>query len=73
MTLTDLANYTALVYPALSGVYRGEKRVYTTNAPTSGPVLLHMLNLLENYDLHGEGRTEENLHRFVEIMKCESL
>ena len=72
MTLTDLANYTALIYPALSGTYRGGKRVYTTDAPTSGPVLLHMLNLLENYHLHGKGRTGKNLHRFVEVMKCES-
>ena len=65
----DLANYTALVYPALSGTYRG-RRVYVPKAPTSGPVLLHMLNLLEKYDLKGEGRTGLNTHRFVEVMKC---
>ena len=71
MTLSDLANYTALVYPAISGTYRGEKRVNTTNAPTSAPVLLRMLNLLEHYNLRGERRTEGNLHRFVEIIECE--
>ena len=71
MTLSDLANYAALVYPILSGTYRSEKRVYMSNAPTSGPVLLHKLNLLEHYDLRWERRTEEDLHRFVEIMKCE--
>lgn len=69
ITHEDLANYTALVYPALSGTYRGRK-VYTPKAPTSGPVLLHMLNLLERYDLKGEGRTGLNTHRFIEVMKC---
>jgi gamma-glutamyltranspeptidase len=31
-----------------------------------------MLNLLENYDLPSEGRSEVNVHRLVEAMKCES-
>ena len=57
------------VYPALEGTYRGRK-VYTPRAPTSGPVLLHMLNLLERYDLEGEGRTGLNVHRLVEVIKC---
>lgn len=70
MTHADLANYTAIVSPALSGSYRGRK-VYTPHAPTSGPVLLHMLNLFERYDLAGEGRTGLNTHRLVEIIKCE--
>ena len=56
---------------ALEGTYRGLK-VYTSHAPSSGPVLLHMLNLLENYDLPAEGRTEVNVHSLVEAMKCES-
>lgn len=69
LTATDLEQYKAIVYPALMGTYRG-RRVYTPKAPTSGPVLLHMLNLLEKYDLTGEGRTGLNTHRFIEVMKC---
>lgn len=69
MTLEDLENYKVRVAPALQGTYRGRK-VYTSHAPTSGPVLLHMLNLLEQYDLAGEGRTALNTHRLVEVLKC---
>ena len=58
-----------MVQPALKGSYLG-RRVYTTNAPSSGPVVLHILNILEHYDLVGEGRTPLNIHRFVEAMKC---
>ncbi|KAI5120966.1 hypothetical protein M0805_006638 [Coniferiporia weirii] len=68
MTLEDLASYKVKVAPSLVGSYRGRK-VYTTHAPTSGPALLHMLNLLERYDLSGEGRTGLNTHRIVEAMK----
>ena len=69
LTNDDLESYTVKVEPALVGSYRG-RRVYTTHAPTSGPVLLHMLNLLERYDLKGEGRTPLNTHRLVEVLKC---
>jgi gamma-glutamyltranspeptidase len=70
MTHGDLVNYKVNVSRALEGTYR-DLKVYTTHAPTSGPVLLHMLNLLEKYDLPTEGRTEVNVHRLVEAMKCE--
>ena len=72
LTNDDLESYSVRVDKALTGSYLGRK-VYTSHAPTSGPVLLHMLNLLERYDLEGEGRTGLNTHRFVEIMKCEFL
>lgn len=65
----DLEHYRVKVMPALQGTYRG-RTVYTTHAPTSGPVLLHMLNLMEHYDaLIEEGRTLENMHRYIEAMK----
>ncbi|KAH9176424.1 gamma-glutamyltranspeptidase [Lactarius sanguifluus] len=68
MTYKDLANYEVKVSRALEGTYRGRK-VYTSHAPTSGPVLLHMLNLMEKYDLPAEGRTDVNVHRLIEAMK----
>jgi len=62
----DLNSYRVHVERALEGSYRGRK-IYTTSAPGSGPLLLQMLNVLENYDL-GE-RTALNVHRVVETMK----
>ncbi|KAF8135745.1 gamma-glutamyltranspeptidase [Boletus edulis] len=68
LTHADLEKYTVNVERALEGTYH-DKKVYTSHAPTSGPVLLHMLNLLERFDLIGEGRTPLNVHRIVEAMK----
>ncbi|KAF9478610.1 gamma-glutamyltranspeptidase [Pholiota conissans] len=62
----DLANYTVKVERALEGKYHG-KRIYTTHAPTSGAVLIHMLNLMESFDL--KERSAVNVHRLVEAMK----
>ncbi|KAI0769786.1 gamma-glutamyltranspeptidase [Trametes elegans] len=67
----DLEAYEVHVRRALRGTYRG-RAVYTPHAPTSGPVLIHMLNLMEHYErLPEEGRTVLNVHRFIEAMKCE--
>lgn len=68
LTREDLESYTVIIQPALQGTYLSRK-VYTTHAPTSGPVLLHMLNIMEHYDL-SEGMTDLNVHRLVEAMKC---
>ena len=69
----DLENYEVVVQPALQGLYRGRK-IYTPHAPTSGPVLIHMLNLMEHYpDLVQVGPTLLNVHRSIEAMKCESF
>ena len=65
----DLENYSVIVQPALQGTYLSRK-VYTTGAPTSGPVLLHMLNIMEHYDLSTEGMSGLNVHRLVEAIKC---
>ena len=68
LTREDLENYSVIVKPALQSTYLSRK-VYTTHAPTSGPVLLHMLNIMEHYDL-SEGMTGLNVHRLVEAIKC---
>jgi len=52
--------------PALEGMYRG-RRVLTSNAPSSGPVLLHMLNIIEHFDFTDFNGL--NAHRMVEAMK----
>jgi gamma-glutamyltranspeptidase len=71
MTHADLMNYKVKVQPALQGTYCN-RTVYTSHAPSSGPVLLHMLNLVERYDFIKAGRTLLNAHRLVEAMKCKS-
>ncbi|KAN0090856.1 Gamma-glutamyltranspeptidase [Tylopilus felleus] len=72
LTHADLEKYTVKVERALKGTYH-DMKVYTSHAPTSGPVLLHMLNLLERFDLVGEGRTPLNVHRIVEAEKCKFM
>ncbi|KAJ7072338.1 gamma-glutamyltranspeptidase [Mycena amicta] len=62
----DLANYSVKVERALHGTYRGRK-VYTSHAPASGSVLLHMLNLMETYP--PAPRTPLSMHRVVEVLK----
>ncbi|KAI0355646.1 gamma-glutamyltranspeptidase [Trametes cingulata] len=69
LTHADLEGYEVHVKRALEGTYRGRK-VYTPHAPTSGPVLIHMLNLMEHYEgLREEGRSVLNVHRLIEAMK----
>ncbi len=79
----DLERYKVKVTQALEGTYRGRKVYTThapTSGPgedecipflpnclTKFPVLLHMLNLIEKYDL--EKRNGVNTHRFIEAMK----
>jgi gamma-glutamyltranspeptidase/glutathione hydrolase/leukotriene-C4 hydrolase len=63
LTHEDLLGYSVITKPALKGSYLG-KKVYTTHAPTSGPVLLHMLNVIEHYDLMNE-QDGLNTHRLV--------
>jgi gamma-glutamyltranspeptidase / glutathione hydrolase / leukotriene-C4 hydrolase len=78
MSRADLASYKPILEPALEGTYHGgipssSRRIYTTHAPTSGPVVLFILNLLEGYNFIREGPTPLNIHRLVESLKCECV
>ncbi|KIY61396.1 gamma-glutamyltranspeptidase [Cylindrobasidium torrendii FP15055 ss-10] len=66
LTHADLESYSVKVTDALEGSYHGQK-IYTTHAPTSGPALLHMLNLVEKYDF--SEMSALNIHRMVEAIK----
>ncbi|KAL9543337.1 hypothetical protein MBANPS3_008159 [Mucor bainieri] len=69
ITVEDLKHYKALSRPVLSTSYHGHK-IFTTSAPTSGPVLLNILNLIEPYMFDKDGgRTTLNMHRLVEAFK----
>lgn len=72
LTHADFERYTVEIKMALEGTYFGRK-VYTTHAPTSGPAIMQMMNLMEHYKtLREDGMTGVNVHRFVEAMKCMS-
>jgi gamma-glutamyltranspeptidase / glutathione hydrolase / leukotriene-C4 hydrolase len=73
MTHEDLANYSVRVDKAMTSTYQGRENytIHTTHPPTSGLVLIHMLNILETYpEFIKEGGTGLNAHRLVEAMKC---
>lgn len=62
MTLDDLANFTVNVAPALTGTYRNAT-LYSSPAPAAGPVLMHLLNILEPLNLADQDLTPLNEHR----------
>ncbi|KAH8823211.1 nucleophile aminohydrolase [Flagelloscypha sp. PMI_526] len=66
LTLEDLSEYKVTASPALIGTYRGRK-IYTTDAPSCGAPLLHMLNIAEQYQF--EDRDGLAVHRLVEALK----
>lgn len=69
LTLEDLASYSVVVKPAIKGTWLG-KQIYTTPAPTSGPIVLSILNMLSLIpDFTTGGPTSLNMHRFVETLK----
>ncbi|KAL0097349.1 gamma-glutamyltransferase [Phycomyces blakesleeanus] len=68
LTLEDMASYRPLIRPAIHTYYHGRK-VVTCSAPTSGPVILSVLNLLERFNLKMLGNTGLNVHRLVEAFK----
>lgn len=70
MTMDDMKGYKPLVKKPVVGYYQGRK-VYTSPAPTSGPALISILNILERYNM-GKSKQDINVEtqRFVEAMKC---
>ncbi|KAI9101997.1 nucleophile aminohydrolase [Phlyctochytrium arcticum] len=66
ITLNDLKEYNATIQDTVEGWYHGQK-VITAPPPTSGPVLLSVLNIMEGYNLQGEGRLIESYkHAFAQ-------
>ena len=67
--LADLRDYEPVRSQPLWGAYRGF-RVATNQSPGGGPMLLEMLNILENFDLQALGHnTPEYLRVVCEAMK----
>lgn len=68
ITLEDFKNYKPIIRPTMSTYYNGRK-ITTCSEPTSGPVILSVLNLIERFQFKVEGLTGLNLHRLVEAFK----
>src|SRR5437660_8109464 len=70
ITKDDLAAYTANERKPVHGTYRGFD-VYAPPPPSSGGTcLVEMLNILENFDLHKQGRwSPETMHQMIESMR----
>lgn len=68
VTKEDFANYQAIVKPALSTTYLN-RTVWTTENPSSGPMMIYLLNILEGFRLNRVPRTELEEHRFIESLK----
>jgi gamma-glutamyltranspeptidase/glutathione hydrolase len=70
ITKKDLEGYNANERKPVHGTYRGYD-VYSPPPPSSGGTcLVEMLNILENFDLHKQGRySPETLHLMIETMR----
>ncbi|KAJ9108666.1 hypothetical protein QFC20_003365 [Naganishia adeliensis] len=75
LSMDDLQGYAVEVYDPIKSTYHGNT-IYTTDAPSCGPVMLGMLNVLEHYNfsssdskLSNKTRTALNQHRVIEAMK----
>jgi gamma-glutamyltranspeptidase / glutathione hydrolase len=70
MTQEDLAAYRAVWREPLTSDYRG-RQILAMPPPTSGGIaVIQMLNILEGFDLRGEGQSSaETLHLLAEAQK----
>src|SRR5690606_6496678 len=70
ITLEDLKNYQVIEREPVVGTYR-DHQIISMPAPSSGGIhLLHMLNILEGWDLAALGNNSSDyIHRLVEAMR----
>lgn len=68
MTMEDMKNYRAEVEDPLISTYRGLE-VLTCGSPSSGPVLIEGLNILEKFNMSEIGNGALGHHYLVEAMK----
>jgi gamma-glutamyltranspeptidase/glutathione hydrolase len=70
ITREDLATYRAKFREPVRGTYRGFEIVSVPPSSSGGTTLIEELNILENFDLHAQGRwSAETLHLLIEAAK----
>ncbi|MEM7371909.1 MAG: gamma-glutamyltransferase [Bacteroidota bacterium] len=68
ITVEDLANYRTKIEEPVMSTYKGID-VYKLDSWVQGPVLLQVLNMLENFDLQALGHnSDEYLHLLYQVM-----
>lgn len=68
MTMDDLKNYEARIEDPVISTYRGLE-ILTCGSPSSGPVLVEGLNILENFNMSAIGNDSLGHHYLIEAMK----
>ena len=70
ITLEDLKAYRALAREPIRGEYRGFEIISMPPPSSGGTVLVQMLNILEGYDISGNGfGSAANIHLMAEAMR----
>eukprot|EP00106_Octopus_bimaculoides_P018946 XP_014786388.1 PREDICTED: gamma-glutamyltranspeptidase 1-like [Octopus bimaculoides] len=73
ITLEDLKNYTARVENAVHFTLSSGHTIYSTRLPSSGPVLLYILNILDGYNYTVNKINDKDkataYHRMIEAFK----
>lgn len=69
LTMDDMRNYQARVEDPLMSTYRDDLQILTCGSPSSGPVLIEGLNILENFNMSAVGNGPLGHHYLVEAMK----
>jgi gamma-glutamyltranspeptidase/glutathione hydrolase len=70
ITVNDLANYDAKIRTPLHGTYRGYDVVGMPPSSSGGTTVIHMLNILEGYDLGSMKRRDAStIHLLAETMR----
>ncbi|KNZ61749.1 uncharacterized protein VP01_1362g7 [Puccinia sorghi] len=68
VSMEDFESYQPVVERAINTTYH-DYNIWTVGPPSSGAILLHMMNMLERYSLHKHPRDALAEHRFVEALK----
>ncbi|KAG0183232.1 hypothetical protein DFQ28_000102 [Apophysomyces sp. BC1034] len=68
LTRDDLRSYRAVIRSTVNTYYHGRK-ITTCTLPSSGPVLLSVLNMMERFNFKAEENKDLNVHRLIEGLK----
>ncbi|GAB7358271.1 hypothetical protein MBLNU230_g0421t1 [Neophaeotheca triangularis] len=70
MSMEDLKNYTVAIREPATVEYRGEYKISSCSAPSSGVVAMSVMNIIEGYSTIGEEvATNISTHRFDEALR----
>ncbi|KAI8455509.1 nucleophile aminohydrolase [Phakopsora pachyrhizi] len=68
VSIKGFSEYWPIVKRALKSNYLNQT-FYTTHVPSSGPLLIYLLNILKNYQMTGTNQSPLSKHWFLEALK----